>query len=406
MNLLFISPRECWPPTSGARLRDFYLARHLARRSTLTYVALHQSGDPYPDDVPSSAGFSRYIVLTRGRGYTPSKLLRGMLGPLPVTILNYYSPHIAAKLAGILADGRFDAVQLESTHLFGYLPVIQADSHRPIVLADWHNIESELMRRYGANAPDLPHRLVARRTAHLIERAENRLLAACDVHTVASARERQKLAERVPAANLHVIPNGVDIEYFADSAIAAARQHDSPAHPEILYVGSMDYHANIDAMLWFAREIWPELERSVPALSLTIAGRRPTPEIQALASPRIAVTGTVDDVRPFYARAAAVIVPLRVGSGTRLKILEAMAAGVPVISTTRGAEGLDVEHGRHILLADTPQEFAAAVRNLLASPETAARLAADARNLVRQVYDWAILGERLYEILQTASLRK
>ena len=269
MNLLFISPRECWPPTSGARLRDYYLAHHLARRCALTYVALHQSGDPYPEEVPASAGFARYIILTRDRGYTPSKLVRGMLGPLPVTILNYFSPKVASEIAGILADGRFDAVQLESTHLFEYLPVIQSAARRPIVLADWHNIESELMRRYTANAPNLPRRLVARRTAQLIERAEDRLLAACDVHTVASAREREKLAVRVPTANLHIIPNGVDIEYFTDSAIACVGQRAAESrttNQEILFVGSMDYHANIDAMLWFGQEIWPELQHAEPAL--------------------------------------------------------------------------------------------------------------------------------------------
>ena len=144
-------------------------------------------------------------------------------------------------------------------------------------------------------------------------------------------------------------------------------------------------------MVW-AGNLARTAARGACAVAAAIAGRRPAPEIEALASERVTVTGTVGDVRPFYARAAAVIVPLRVGSGTRLKILEAMAAGVPVISTARGAEGLKVEQEKNILLADTPEEITTAVRNLISSPETAMHLATEARSLVRRVYDWPILG--------------
>src|SRR5208282_5448747 len=135
------------------------------------------------------------------------------------------------------------------------------------------------------------------------------------------AREREKLQARVPTANIHVVPNGVDVPYYSISP--AARN-------QLLFVGSMDYSANIDAVLWFAGEVWPEISRRHPNLSFVIAGREPAPQVRALAaSDRIVVTGSVADIRPFYAGALAALAPLRVGSGTRLKILEAMAAGVP-----------------------------------------------------------------------------
>ncbi|HWO35585.1 MAG TPA: glycosyltransferase, partial [Candidatus Acidoferrum sp.] len=166
----------------------------------------------------------------------------------------------------------------------------------------------------------------------------------------------------------------------------------------ILFVGSMDYHANIEGVTWFTREVWPEIAEMHRELQFIIVGRHPSREVRALASDRIRVTGTVEDVRPLYASAAAVVVPLRVGSGTRLKILEAMAAGVPVVSTRLGAEGIDATHDVHLLLADDRAEMVAAINQIVSSPPIRSRLVLAARELVVDRYDWALIGERLYHI--------
>jgi glycosyltransferase involved in cell wall biosynthesis len=160
----------------------------------------------------------------------------------------------------------------------------------------------------------------------------------------------------------------------------------------------MDYHANIDAVLYFAREIWPELHRARPELRFVIVGSRPAPSVVALArEPGISVTGMVETVQPYYENALEVVVPLRVGSGTRLKVLEAMAAGVPVVSTRLGAEGLDVTGGEHLALADTPPEFASTVLRLANNESEWRRIAAAGREVVRSKYDWPMIGESLYE---------
>jgi glycosyltransferase involved in cell wall biosynthesis len=271
------------------------------------------------------------------------------------------------------------------------------------------------MWRYAKATRNWAKKIAAGRTAKLIERAEGRLLETCATHTVTSERERRKLLGRYPGANIRVIPNGVDVGYYSGKGIAHAcsrsGQHES--NPTILFVGSMDYHANIDAVIWFSRTVWPEIARNHPDLQFTIVGRDPAPEVRALASDCIHVTGTVEDVRPFYASALAAIAPLRSGSGTRLKILEAMAAGVPVVSTRLGAEGIEVEDGVHLLLADTGPEIAAAVHRIASSEETRARLSQAARGLVRKVYDWSAIGnelcalhEDLVESRSLSSLRK
>lgn len=165
----------------------------------------------------------------------------------------------------------------------------------------------------------------------------------------------------------------------------------------------MDYHANIEAVRWFVRETWPAIAARNPELRFVIVGRSPAPEVRALASERVIVTGTVDDVRPYYTGALAAIVPLRVGSGTRTKILEAMAAGVPVISTRLGVEGIEAVHGTDLLLADIPSEMAAAVRELAASAALHTRMREAARRFVLSRYDWSISGDRLFSIYHNLS---
>ena len=161
----------------------------------------------------------------------------------------------------------------------------------------------------------------------------------------------------------------------------------------------MDYHANVDAAVSFAREVWPRLRDRQTELVFTIVGRDPAPEVRALATiPGIEITGTVDDVRPFYREAWVAIVPLKVGGGSRLKILEAMAAGVPVVSTTLGAEGLDVRHGENILIADTNEQLIEAISAVVQNEEQRKQLSTAGRALVSSRYDWSRLGASLFEV--------
>ena len=399
MKILYFAPHQFWPLTTGARLRDYQLARKLAARGPVTFVEMCSAGEEHQAP-PEDAGFSSAVTLYKDRMYTPSKIARGLAGPIPLTVLNCWSPQSASQLADVLRSRPFDTVQIEGVHLMEYLPIIQEAPGSPAIVVDWHNIESEMMWRYAKTARNWAKKIAARRTAKLIERAEDRLLDSYVTHTVTSERERQKLLSRRPSANIQVIPNGVDAGYFSVKEIAQAcrRSGQQASKPTILFVGSMDYHANIDAVTWFSRKVWPSIARNHPELRFTIVGRDPTRDVRALASDRIQVTGTVDDVRSYYASAIAAIVPLRSGSGTRLKILEAMAAGVPVISTRLGAEGIEVVDNVHLLLADTGSEMAAAVHRVASSAETRTRLSQLARELVCKVYDWSVIGKKLCAI--------
>jgi glycosyltransferase involved in cell wall biosynthesis len=402
VRILYFSPQDCWPLTTGARLRNYHLASQLARRAAVTYFGMRPPGEAATAIPESGNPFEKVISEAKGRSFSPVNVIRGLVGPDPVSVLNFRSRHVAQVLTELLQRGAFDTVQIESVHLRSYVPLIRKWSPASAIVADWHNIESELMWRYSTTAPDFARKFYAQRTARLIERAEDRLIRDCDVHTLASDRERKKLEARVPG-RFYTIPNGVDVMSYRSTAAARTGGVNSG---EILFVGSMDYHANIDAALWFAREVWPRLEARVPDLRFIIVGRNPDPRVKALAAARITVTGTVDDVRPYYARALAVVAPLRVGSGTRLKILEAMAAAVPVVSTSLGAEGLEVEDGSNILLTDTPAEMEAALLRVKSEDQFRRSLQESGSRLVAQLYDWNIQGSRLFEVHQNAAAVK
>jgi glycosyltransferase involved in cell wall biosynthesis len=399
MRLLYFAPHQIWPINTGARLRDFQLARQLAARSTVTFVEMRHPGDEQHNP-PDDCGFASVVTLEKSRAYTPSKIIRGLAGPTPITVLNCWSLRSAAQLANVLRSHQFDTVQIEGVHLMEYLPIVQGALGAPAIIIDWHNIESEMMWRFAKTTGNWAKKIVANRTAKLIERAEDRLLDTCATHTVASERERQKLIARRPGANIQIIPNGVDTNYYTSkkSAEAAGRGSQSASNRTILFVGSMDYHANIDAVTWFSRVAWPEIAHNHPDIHFMIVGRDPAPEVRALDSDRIHVTGTVDDVRPFYESAVAAVVPIRSGSGTRLKILEAMAAGVPVVSTRLGVEGIEAQDDVHLLLGDSGPELAAAVHRIVSSAETRSRLSQAARTLVCKIYDWTVIGNRLHGI--------
>jgi polysaccharide biosynthesis protein PslH len=367
-----------------------HLATALAQRSKVTLLQILQPGDSVPAPAEASL-FEAFLTARKQRSYTPGAVLRGVLGPLPVTVVNYQSKDAADHLAAALRHDQFDAVQIETSNLFSYLNIIRQAPGSPAVVLDWHNIDSELMARYSSETADFAKRLIARRTANLLLKLEARLMRVCDAHTVVSEVDKAKLLQHNPEAKVTVIPNGVNCAAFTSPL------PDTPGNT-LLFVGSMDYHANADAVTWFAQNVWPEVSKKFPTLKFVIVGRSPGREVQMLASDKIEVTGTVDDVRPFYANALAVIVPLRVGGGTRLKILEAMAMGVPVISTTIGAEGIVAQDRREIFLADSTEQIIDALQLLARDPILWRNMAEAGRLLATKHYDWSSIGDRLHQM--------
>jgi glycosyltransferase involved in cell wall biosynthesis len=406
MRVLYFSPRICWPIISGAHLRDFYFAKGLAQKAELTYIGL------VAEDARGEAELlrrqlenrARVIALRREAGYRKANLVRGLLGPTPLNVLNFTSAPALAELDRILHQQNFDTIQIESMHLIAYARRIRQLAPQTPLILDWHNIESEILARYAENDSNPLRRWYASRTSQLSRNIEDELLRLCHAHTVCSEREREVLQARVPETRIEVVGNGVDCAFFAGGPIAMKVAADSDAgvpagaRRDVLFLGRMDYHANVDAALFFAAKVWPLIHTRRPELRLMIVGAQPAKPVLALRAQGITVSGTVPDVRPFYQSALASVVPLRVGGGTRLKVLEAMAAGTPVVSTTLGAEGLAVTPGKDILIADTPEAMAEAVISLQPESPHWQQMTAHARCLVQAKYDWSVVGEILWRV--------
>jgi glycosyltransferase involved in cell wall biosynthesis len=400
MRILYLATRVCWPVRSGAHLRDFHIASYLARNSKLTYIGLDPAEDtpgrPAVCIEPIAAlGDAEVIRIRRETIYKVGAMVRGFIGPVPINVLNYTSQLVAEQVEKVLSSNSFDVVQIEGILMQGYLHLVRQLAPNALVNADWHNIDSEVMTRYAQQGPNLPRRLYAWRTLTLLRNHENELLRRCDTHTVCSEREQQALLARGLNRNIEVIPNGVDW-----SALASLPD-DKSTRRNLIFVGAMDYHANIDAVLYFVQEIWPSIRERRPELNFVIVGSKPAPEIVKLGEqPGVSVTGTVPDVRPHYQTALAAMIPIRIAGGTRLKILEAMAAGVPVVSTSMGAEGIPVTDGKDILLADSVAGFVECAAKLAQSAELWQGIAAEGRKLAR-AYDWALIGDKLMSFYQS-----
>jgi glycosyltransferase involved in cell wall biosynthesis len=296
-------------------------------------------------------------------------------------------PALLRELRALLAKERYDVVTFEFSHLAPYRRWLPEDGARPVFVLDEHNIEYEILERTAAAESGWSRRLYNAINSRKLRREERLAFRAFDGCTVTSTHDQEVLLRDAPSAATAVIPNAVDLDFFQPRA-------EAPEPNTLLFFGAHNYFPNADGLRYFLAECMPLLQQILPAAKLRVVGHTPA-SFQSLASESVQMVGFVDDVRLELARAAAVIAPLRVGGGTRLKILEAMAMGKAVISTRVGAEGLEVVPDRDLLIADEPAAFAGAIARVLSDQALARALGAAARRLVEGSYGWAAAVSRL-----------
>ena len=355
------------PPTSGVRQRVLHLARALAAAQP---VHLGVLGPPGPVD---------------GEPFTVTGdgALRPRGASLRASLRRPYAAarHDAPGLARLAAQGDWATVQAETPWLMA--PAVQAG--RPVVL-DAHNVETDFMRSLTRAESRPAHKLRWAWEAAKTERWERAASAAAAAVCVTGEHEAARF-EELGAREVVVVPNGVDVRAVPFSPRATGAR--------FVYVGHFGYRPNALAALELAGEVLPLVRASVPQASLALVGREPDPDVRRLTGPNVEVTGEVADLAPYLRSARATIIPLRTGAGTRLKVLEAMAAGVPIVSTPFGVEGIDVRDGEHVLLAETPRELAAAAARLAVDDALCRALAERARRLAEARYDWRAVGAPL-----------
>lgn len=389
-------------PTIGVSTRNYHLLRALARQHSVSLLVLADEHNP-----ANLADAERLASLVRSvRLVTPPaaskrvEQLRYLAQGRSYRVMAATVPAMQAAIDEAFGRECFDAVFFESVLPAGYrLP----DGVRVII--DQHNIEYELLRRTAAQEPLGPRKLYNWLESCRLAPIELRRCAAADVVLVTSERERQALHRSLPNSFIEVVPNGVDLEFFSRSTLPQTTHASLSATdttPRIVFTGAMNYFPNVDAVVSFAHTCWPRIREQVPDAKWLIVGKDPLASVQRLAElPGVTVTGAVPDVRPYLGSATLAIAPLLVGGGTRLKILEAFAMGLPVVATRLGCEGLAVVPGQHLLVADTPEDLADAIVRCLTDAGLSARLGAAGQALAEAKYGWDAISAHLLRVLAT-----
>ncbi len=393
LRILFLAPRIPWPLDTGGKIRTYHLLRALARRHQVELLSFRD-----PEDLDNAGerelrglGIPHELLPPPSRLHLLLSLGLGLAGPLPFTIRKYQLASLRARVAERVQRREVELVHCDHLHMAPY----GVRARVPFVI-DEHNVETVIWERFASDRSEpIPKRLVFYQQAFWLRRLEVELCRRASLVLYCSAVDRDVLEGIAagPLAEGLVVPNGVDLEGFSAPGPSA-----TGGGGHLVFTGSMDWAPNENAAHAFLDEIWPSVRAELGALRFYIVGRNPSGRLRSRARPgEVVVTGTVPDVRPFLRQALALVVPMRVGGGTRLKILEAFAARVPVVSTRVGIEGIEARPEEHYLAAEDAAGFAAALRRLRQEPELRARLIAAGHELARERYSWEAVGGTLAE---------
>jgi polysaccharide biosynthesis protein PslH len=387
MKILFLSQWFPYPTNNGSKLRIYNLLRGLAQQHEVTLLSFADQSD-VDADVPEIRSLCREVQVIPWKPFEPHgwHARLGFLSLTPRSVMDTFSPKMEQQIVQSLTKRDYDLVIASQWGVASYSHCFRGQA------ALLEEIEVGVPYEqftYATSAwSRFRHGLTWAKQRYYLAR----LLRDYRACTVVSDQERQLILKTIPTDTaVEVIPNCINLADYSDV-------HETPQPNHLIFTGSFRYSANHEAMVWFLQEIYPRLQAQVPETHLTITGDHanlPLPPAK-----NVTLTGFVADVRPLIASATVSVVPLLVGGGTRLKILEAMALGTPVVTTSKGAEGLEAQPGEHLLIADTPEAFAEAVTRILKEPELRQRLADQAYQLVAKKYDWTTTMPRFLNLVE------
>jgi len=407
MKILWLCHFLPYPPAGGARQRSYHLLRVAARTHEVHLVALDNPALDHGATTPADAVRAlsdNCASVTAFRSRCGSSRLRWMLmaagaffRTTPYDVQWLWQPDMDRFLRALAPRQGFDVVHVDT---LGLMPYHVAASGVPIVL-NHHNVESQMTHRRAAVERSLLRRVYLRRDARKLEEYERTACRRAAVNVAVSSLDAERLQAVVGGADTVVVQNGVDLEYFRP-------RPSTPQEPaSLVFVGSMNWYPNRDAMRYFLNDVWPLLLADRPDRRLSIVGGDPPPEVRmATRDSRVRVPGFVDDVRTYIAAAATYVCPIRDGGGTRLKVLDALAMGKPLVATALAVEGLGLAEDVHYLRAETPSDYVRQIRRLETEPALRDRLCESGRRFVEQHYSWEAIGQNLlyaYDVAMSKS---
>jgi glycosyltransferase involved in cell wall biosynthesis len=397
LRILWLKTELLHPVDKGGKIRTYNMLKELKRDHYITYVALddgsagieaHERAQDYCHDLVS-------VPYHQRDKFSPgfyAELLLNLASRFPYAIKKYESASMRREIIERANGGTVDVVICDFL-----APAINVPRGLscPAILFQ-HNVEAMIWKRHFEVQSNLLKKSYLRRQWRKVERFEKEMCQRFDSVIAVSSEDRNQMREEYSIKAVSDVPTGVDTDFFTPSGKEDIEPHN------VVFTGSMDWLPNEDAIRYYIDKILPIIRRSIPDATLTVVGRNSYPGLLELSKkdPSIVVTGRVEDVRPYMERAAAYVVPLRIGGGTRLKIFEAMAMEKAIVSTSVGAEGLPVTGGKELRIADTPETFAAAVVDLLMNPQLAKKVGQQAAQLVRERFGWNKVGKRFAEICE------
>ena len=405
MNIVVLSHRVPFPPNKGEKIRTFHQLEYLREQGcdvTVFCPVANADEKALAEKYSETCGIR---VIAVPCGARKLAMLKGLVCRKSLTVANFYEKDLQRAVDSHLESQVVDAVYCTSSAMMEYVfKSGQAILNTPglHVLVDFMDLDSDKWRQYS-EISRFPMSLIYRYEQTVLSAYEADIQASADFCIFISPNEVELFSQKLANAgeNLRVVGNGVDLDAFRPRA-----HGNESADNVMLFSGVMDYMPNVNAMQWFVDRIWPELRTSHPDARLVIAGMNPSPAVVEMGNDtNIEVTGYVDDMLACYHRARLFVAPFQIARGVQNKILQAFACGLPVVTSTSGAEGIDCNHEEHCLIADSPAEFLDCIERLLADPDLYGRLSVNGLQLVNDQYTWAANNRKLFQLFETASVQ-
>lgn len=387
MKILFITHRIPYPPNKGDKIRAFNIIRHLSRKHSISLACLADD----IDDLKYRAELKKFCYsvdsVYLNTFWAKIRSIVCLFSSLPLTLAYFYSRKLKRIVREKLRNEKFGLIFIYSSSMAQYV----LDAGPVPKIMDFVDVDSDKWRQY-ADYKAFPKNIIYRIEEKRLRRYEKTIATSVNQSIVTSQAEAELFKSAIPGIHISPVPNGVDYEYYKPD-------YSSQKENSLIFMGQMDYFANVDGILYFYREILPLIREKIPSIKLYIVGGRPAKELIRLNNNGVVVTGYVRDARPYVRKSAVCVVPLRIARGVQNKILEAMAMGVPVVTTSEANKGINAKDKEEIFINDNPAGFAESVLDLMNNPELRATVAAKARRFVESKFNWEQNLQKLEEIL-------
>lgn len=402
MRILFIAPRLPLPADTGGKIRTLNILKQLAKTAKVHLVCFSFGADDQRLSQDLSNGGIEVTLVPASASGAVSKITEALFNPLPVSIAKYYSEDMETILRELNETNEFDAVHVDHAHMAHYHRIFGGTPR----FLDEHNVEYKILERCAGVEKSFLKKRIYLSQAGKMKRFESKAAEGFSGCFAVSKEDQDVLRNLTDGVvPVHIIPNGVDTEFFQGTGDKGQGTGEEDA---VVFTGSMDWFPNDDAAVYFCEEILPHVWKAAPDVKFYIVGKGPSGRLKKLANGerRVILAGRVDDVRAFVMKSKVFAVPLRIGGGTRLKILEAMSMEKAVVSTSIGAEGIDYKEDTDMVLADRPEVFAQKVVSLLRDSGRRRALGAAGRKLVLEKYDWNVVGAKLRDVYEKFKIEK